>query len=101
MKKRIPIVCVLASLFVFAAAPAFADETAAPAKAAAKPAAVKQTQTDDKKGYGYNFDDDPLNSGVSGTLGFVLKVRPKGARELLLRPRASFVGEMLKSVEAL
>lgn len=97
MKKRIPIVCVLASLLVLAASPAFADETA-PAKTA-KTAAAKDPKTD--KGYGYTFEDDPLNSGVEGTTGFVIKVRPKGARELLLRPRTSFVGEMLKSVEAL
>lgn len=96
MKKRIPIVCVIASLFM-SAAPAFADEPAAPAKDA-KAAPAKDNKD---KSYGYTFEDDPLNSGVAGTLGFVLKVRPKGAREILLRPRTSFVPEMLKSVEAL
>ena len=94
MKKRLSVACAIASLFVLAAAPALADETA-PAKAAAK----DSKQSD--KGYGYTFEDDPLNSGVSGLTGFVLKVRPKGAREVLLRPRTSFVPELLKSVEAL
>ena len=98
MFKRIPIVCVIASLFVLVAAPAFADEPAAPAKDAKTTAAAAKEK---EKNYGYTFDDDPLNSGVAGTLGFVLKIRPKGARELLLRPRTSFVPEMLKSVEAL
>ena len=83
---------------VLLAAPAIADETA-PAKNTKAAAASTDPKTD--KGYGYNFEDDPLQSGVAGTTGFVLKVRPKGAREALLRPRTSFVPEMLKSVEAL
>jgi hypothetical protein len=91
--KKISIVAVIASSLVLLAAPAMAEEKA-PAKAAAK------TDTSEK-GYGYAFEDDPLQSGVAGTTGFVLKVRPKGAREVLLRPRTSFVPEMLKSVEAL
>lgn len=88
--KKLSIVTLIASSFLLLAAPALADETA-PAKAADK----------SSKGYGYTFEDDPLTSGVAGTTGFVLKVRPKGARELLLRPRASFVPELLKSVESL
>jgi hypothetical protein len=95
MKKRLSVACALASLLVLAAAPAFAEDTA-PAKASAAKDAKQ-----DQKGYGYTFEDDPLNSGVSGLTGFVLKVRPKGAREVLLRPRTSFVPELLKTVEAL
>jgi hypothetical protein len=93
--KKLSIVAVIASSFLLLASPALADETA-PAKASA---AAKENKTE--KGYGYAFEDDPLNSGVSGTTGFVLKVRPKGARTALLRPRASFVPELLKSVESL
>lgn len=96
--KKLSIVSVLAASFVLLAAPALADETA-PAKNTKAAAASTDPKTD--KGYGYNFEDDPLQSGVAGTTGFVLKVRPKGAREALLRPRTSFVPEMLKSVEAL
>lgn len=94
--KKLSIASVIAASFLLLAAPALADETA-PAKAAA--AAPADAKSD--KGYGYQFEDDPLQSGVAGTTGFVLKVRPKGAREVLLRPRTSFVPEMLKSVEAL
>lgn len=94
MLKRSALALVVASLFSLAAGPAFAEETAKDSKAAAK-----DPKAD--KGYGYAFEDDPLTSGVSGTMGFVLKVRPKGAREVLLRPRTTFVPEMLKSVEAL
>ena len=95
--KKLSIISVLAASFVLLAAPAIADETA-PAKNT-KTAASPDPKAE--KGYGYNFEDDPLQSGVAGTTGFVLKVRPKGAREVLLRPRTSFVPEMLKSVEAL
>ncbi|MEZ4301986.1 MAG: hypothetical protein R3B70_44060 [Polyangiaceae bacterium] len=97
MKKSLSIACLVASSLMLAAAPALADDTA-PAKPAK--AAVKAAESSEK-GYGYKFDDDPLQSGVSGTTGFVIKVRPKGAREVLLKPRVSFVPEMLKSVEAL
>ena len=95
--KKLSIASVIAASFLLLAAPALADETA-PAKAAA---AAAPTDAKSDKGYGYQFEDDPLQSGVAGTTGFVLKVRPKGAREVLLRPRTSFVPEMLKSVEAL
>jgi hypothetical protein len=103
MKKHISIAFVVASLFAFAA-PAFADETTTPAKAAAPAKAEKKAATStskDEKSYGYTFEDDPLNSGVQGTTGFVLRVRPAGTREGLLKPRISFVPEMLKSVEGL
>jgi len=98
MKKIISFALVLAS-FAFLAAPALADETA-PAPAPAKKAAPVAEQKSDK-GYGYEFKDDPLNAGVDGSNGFVITVRPKGVKTQLLRPRLSFVQEMLKSVEAL
>lgn len=91
--KKISFICAVASCFVLLAAPALAEDKA-PAKGVAKTDSAE-------KGYGYAFEDDPLQSGVAGTTGFVLKVRPKGAREVLLRPRTSFVPEMLKSVEAM
>lgn len=94
--KKLSIACVLASSLLLAAAPALADETA-PAKGT-KAAA---TNAASEKGYGYTFEDDPLQSGVDGTTGFIIKVRPKGARQVLLRHRISFVPEMLKSVESL
>lgn len=57
-------------------------------------------QADEKKdGYGYTFEDDPLNAGGFGPNDATIKVRPRAARTTLIRPRTSFVQEMLKSVE--
>ena len=50
-------------------------------------------------GYGYEFEDDPLNAGGFGPNDATIKVRPRAARTTLIRPRTSFVTEMLKSVE--
>lgn len=52
-------------------------------------------------GYGYEFDDDPLNAGGFGPNDATIRVRPRAARTTLIRPRTSFVPEMLKSVESL
>ena len=54
-----------------------------------------------EEGYGYEFDDDPLNAGGFGPNDATIRVRPKAARTTLIRPRTSFVAEMLKSVENL
>lgn len=53
------------------------------------------------EGYGYEFDDDPLNAGGFGPNDATIRVRPTAARTTLIRPRTSFVPEMLKSVENL
>lgn len=90
MKKTLSFAFLAVTLVAFAA-PAFADETA-------KPPASKEAKSKD---YGYTFEDDPLSSNVQGTTGFILKLRPPAARQLLLRPRVSFVPEMLKTVESL
>lgn len=50
-------------------------------------------------GYGYTFDDDPLNAGGFGPNDATIKVRARAARTTLIRPRTTFVQEMLKSVE--
>lgn len=50
-------------------------------------------------GYGYEFSDDPLNAGGFGPSDATIRVRPTAARTTLIRPRISFVQEMLKSVE--
>jgi hypothetical protein len=50
-------------------------------------------------GYGYEFSDDPLSAGGFGPGDATIKVRPRAARTTLIRPRTSFVPEMLKSVE--
>jgi hypothetical protein len=58
-------------------------------------------QDGDGEGYGYEFEDDPLNAGGFGPNDATIRVRPKAARTTLIRPRTSFVREMLKSVENL
>ena len=62
-------------------------------------AQTQETKTDD--GYGYSFDDDPLNAGGFGPNDATIRVRARAARTTLIRPRTSFVPEMLKSVENL
>jgi hypothetical protein len=53
------------------------------------------------QGYGYEFTDDPLNAGGFGPNDATIRVRPGPIRTTLIRPRTSFVPEMLKSVENL
>jgi len=65
------------------------------------PAAFAQDEGGDGEGYGYSFDDDQLNAGGFGPNDATIRVRPKAARTTLIRPRTSFVPEMLKSVENL
>jgi hypothetical protein len=52
-----------------------------------------------KEGDEYRFKDDLLNSDVSFPKGGSITIRPLAGRVMLIRPRASFVQEMLKSVE--
>ncbi|MCC6647031.1 MAG: hypothetical protein IT374_15840 [Polyangiaceae bacterium] len=52
-------------------------------------------------GYGYEFSDDPLSAGGFGPNDATIRVRPGAVRTTLIRPRTSFVPEMLKSVENL
>ena len=54
-----------------------------------------------KEGYGYEISDDPLNAGGFGPNDATIRVRPGPVRTTLIRPRTSFVPEMLKSVENL
>lgn len=49
--------------------------------------------------YAVQFSDDPLNALKDGVLIPRIVVRPGAARTMLLRPRTSFVTELLKSVE--
>ena len=54
-----------------------------------------------EEGYGYEFSDDPLNAGGFGPHDATIRVRPGPVRQTLIKPRTSFVPEMLKSVENL
>jgi hypothetical protein len=62
-------------------------------------AGVKSSDQDG--GYGYEFSDDPLSAGGFGPTDATIRVRPGPVRTTLIRPRTSFVPEMLKSVENL
>jgi hypothetical protein len=86
--KRSKIVAISIGMAAFVLAPAaFAQD--------AKPSAGG----DKADGYGYEFSDDPLNAGGFGPNDATIKVRPRAARTTLIRPRTTFVPEMLKSVE--
>lgn len=61
---------------------------------------VAGAQTKDED-YSYHFDDDLMVGDTFSTPPPLLRIRTKQPRIMLLRPRASFVGEMLKSVEVL
>lgn len=77
---------------LFISTSAFAQGAGAPA---AKPAGGGGD------GYGYEFSDDPLSAGGFGPNDATIRVRPGPVRTTLIRPRTSFVPEMLKSVENL
>jgi hypothetical protein len=51
------------------------------------------------KDYTYEFGDDKLLAPDANALIPFIRVRNKGLREMLHRPRLHFVPEMLKSVE--
>src|SRR6476646_393015 len=84
---------------------ASAQQPAAPAagggNAAAGPKTSGAPPGGKDSGYGYEFTDDPLNAGGFGPNDATIRVRPGPVRTTLIRPRTSFVPEMLKSVENL
>jgi hypothetical protein len=63
--------------------------------------AVQNTAGQGQGDYGYKFEDDPLAAGGFGPSDATIRVRPGPVRTTLIRPRTSFVPEMLKSVENL
>jgi hypothetical protein len=82
----------VAATFVLLSAQSFAQDAAAGAAGAgAKPEGGGD--------YGYKFEDDPLSAGGFGPSDATIRVRPGPVRTTLIRPRTSFVPEMLKSVE--
>jgi hypothetical protein len=62
---------------------------------------VRTVEGGSGEGYGYEFADDPLSAGGFGPNDATIRVRPGPVRRTLIRPRTSFVPEMLKSVENL
>jgi hypothetical protein len=87
--KRFLVGALLATGFIVLTGNAFAQTTKTTA------AAGKE------EGYGYEFSDDPLSAGGFGPNDATIRVRPGPVRTTLIRPRTSFVPEMLKSVENL
>jgi hypothetical protein len=61
--------------------------------------ATTKGETGGQGDYGYKFEDDPLSAGGFGPSDATIRVRPGPVRTTLIRPRTSFVPEMLKSVE--
>jgi hypothetical protein len=51
--------------------------------------------------YSYTFTDDALLAGPNGTNGLPINARLPGMRQTLIRPRTTFIVELLKSVENL
>jgi len=72
---------------------------AAPARADDGPSDYATTETTD--GYGVTFRDDLLAGDGAGLTAPLVRVRPQGARNTLIRLRTSFLSELRKSVEAL
>ena len=97
IRSKLVLTAVVVSLSLFGTAAAFAQD--APAAGAAPGGDAAGAGGGDKDGYGYEFEDDPLNAGGFGPNDATIKVRPRAARTTLIRPRTSFVTEMLKSVE--
>lgn len=95
MKKSVWIV---ALGIVAISSSAFAQQPAAGGGGAA---AGSRATGESKEGYGYEFSDDPLSAGGFGPSDATIRVRPGPVRTTLIRPRTSFVPEMLKSVENL
>jgi len=93
LSKKLLLGMVTFGALVLMAAPALAQNGRGGAAAAAAPGDKKAQD------YGYKFDDDPLSAGGFGPGDARIIVRPAAARTTLIRPRTSFVPEMLKSVE--
>jgi hypothetical protein len=86
----------VAGAFLLLSVPSFAQDAAAGAAGAG---AAAGTKPDGGSDYGYKFEDDPLSAGGFGPADATIRVRPGPVRTTLIRPRTSFVPEMLKSVE--
>jgi len=96
MKKRV-LFGLLAAGFVLTSASAFAQQPGGGGGAGVKSSGGGK----EGEGYGYEFSDDPLAAGGFGPNDATIRVRPGPVRTTLIRPRTSFVPEMLKSVENL
>ena len=62
---------------------------------------AKKAVQADARGYTYQFTDDPLAAGGFDAHDARIVVASHAVRTTLIRPRTSFVPEMLKTVENL
>jgi hypothetical protein len=85
-----------AAALIVLAKPSFAQDAPAGGGGGVGSTSAATTGTGD---YGYKFEDDPLSGGGFGPADATIRVRPGPVRTTLIRPRTSFVPEMLKSVE--
>ena len=90
-RQEVRVAALIGAALLFIASASFAQ---------AKPAAAAGGGGKEE-GYGYEFSDDPLSAGGFGPNDATIRVRPGPVRTTLIRPRTSFVPEMLKSVENL
>jgi hypothetical protein len=74
---------------------------AAPARAQSEAGYETRSAAGAEASYTVNFSDDPLDALPSSAYIAQIRVRSKHVRSLLVRPRTSFVTEMLVSVQAL
>jgi hypothetical protein len=86
----------LAAVLLSLSAESYAQEAAGGGGAGVQSTSGSTGGTGD---YGYKFEDDPLAAGGFGPSDATIRVRPGPVRTTLIRPRTSFVPEMLKSVE--
>jgi len=94
--------CIAAAALLLTSASAFAQAPAGGAAPGGAAGGAKASGGGGKdEGYGYEFSDDPLAAGGFGPNDATIRVRPGPVRTTLIRPRTSFVPEMLKSVENL
>jgi hypothetical protein len=93
MSRKLLVVGSLAAVLLSLSAKSYAQDAAGGAAPAANGASGGNGD------YGYKFEDDPLAAGGFGPSDATIRVRPGPVRTTLIRPRTSFVPEMLKSVE--
>ena len=98
MSKRVLVGVIAAATLLLSAGSAFAQQAGG---GGGGEKGVKATGGKEGDSYGYEFSDDPLNAGGFGPNDATIRVRPGPVRTTLIRPRTSFVPEMLKSVENL
>jgi hypothetical protein len=78
---------------------AFADPPNPSARTTSDQCRQGYSETTQGRDQSVAFCDDPLGADGAGPLGAIIPVRGNAARTTLIRPRTTFVPEMLKSVE--